>query len=109
MCVRDQAPAPAAGALETRTSPARSTATHSDGDAQDTPTRATFGPTFATVHALAPPVGSVEVRILPRGATATHREGAGQEIPVGCTSRSSTRFHAPAPPAGLLAVRTSPG
>src|SRR2546421_612403 len=73
-----QAAGPPPGSVEVRTSPAPSTATHSEGLGHATPKREFEPSTLVTVQAAGPPVGSVEVTTLPEPSTATHSEAPGQ-------------------------------
>lgn len=71
--------APPVGLVEVSTSPAPSTATHSDAEGHETPPSMLLPSTLLTVHALAPPVGSIEVTAFPAPSTTTHSKADGHE------------------------------
>src|SRR5947209_6580797 len=74
-----QAAAPLAGWMEVSTLPAWSTATHSDNDGHEIPTRFCPPSTFLTAQADAPPAGSVEVTTSPALSTATQSDADGHD------------------------------
>jgi D-serine deaminase-like pyridoxal phosphate-dependent protein len=96
--------------LETNTSFAPSTATHSDVDGHETATSARAPSTCAALQADAPLVGFVDVMTFPALSTATQNASEGQEMSSMASAGPATcaMVQAEAPPAGLVDVITSP-
>jgi hypothetical protein len=110
-----QALVPAAGSLELRTFPRRSTAKHVEADGQEMPNSGTVGSSEVSVHAL-PPAGGVVVVTsapsvtVPGWAEATHSPAEVHETPVRAAGASgaSLTAQAVAPPAGFVDVSRWP-
>src|SRR4051812_9839579 len=110
-----QAEASPPGSFETKIRPSLATATQSEGVAQETPRRSGDPASWALFQM--PEVGSVEVKTRPADSpyppdTATQRDADGHDTAVRCEAPgpSFTSFtdQAPAPPVGLVEVKTEP-
>src|SRR5579859_596182 len=100
--------APAAGSVETATSPAPNAA-HNDVDGQETSERAVSAGSVARLQARCPTAGLVEVAIVPWLPTATHSVAVGHAMPLNePPGISLATCHALAPPAGFVDQMTEP-
>jgi hypothetical protein len=97
--------APAAGLVELKISPERSTATHRAGEAQeiadkDAPTRSML----AGCQLVGPSNGSVDVNTSPSPSTAAHRAEPAQAMPIMDAGRGPPTLHVGSPAAGSMDV-----